>query len=137
MTSDLDQAPPRHVLTVLAFERLPQAVTFYRQAFGWKQTVDVPVYAEFSLPGGQRLGLYAREAFGRNTGEAPTATPPGTLAPTELYFHCDDVPAAVARLRAAGARELSPLAPRAWGDEAAYLADPEGNVLVVARSLAG
>ncbi len=37
------------------------------------------------------------------------------------------------RAIAAGARELSPLAPRDWGDEAAYFADPDGNVLAVAR----
>ena len=28
-----------------------------------------------------------------------------------------------------------PAAPRDWGDEAAYFADPDGNVLVVARPL--
>jgi len=36
-------------------------------------------------------------------------------------------------LEAAGARLLSAAAPRDWGDEAAYFADPDGNVLVVAR----
>jgi hypothetical protein len=35
----------------------------------------------------------------------------------------------------AGARELSPLRRRDWSDEAAYFADPSGNVLVVARPL--
>ena len=41
---------------------------------------------------------------------------------------------AIERLVRAGARELSPLAVRPWGDEAAYFADPSGNVLVVARA---
>jgi uncharacterized glyoxalase superfamily protein PhnB len=41
----------------------------------------------------------------------------------------------VERLHSAGARALSPLGPRDWGDEAAYFADPDGNVLVVARPL--
>ncbi len=36
----------------------------------------------------------------------------------------------------AGGRLLSARAARAWGDEAAYFADPEGNVLVVARPAA-
>ena len=39
------------------------------------------------------------------------------------------------RLTARGARCLSPLAPRPWGDEAAYFEDPDGNVVVVARPL--
>ena len=54
----------------------------------------------------------------------------------EPDFFCDDLPSAVARLEAAGARALSALAARPWGDEAAYFADPCGNVIVVARPLA-
>ena len=53
--------------------------------------------------------------------------------PAELYFHMADLDAAIARLKEAGARELSALSPRPWGDEAAYYADPDGNVLAVAR----
>ncbi len=123
----------RHVLTILAVSDLPRAVAFYSEAFGWEQLVDVPVYAEFALPGGMRLGLYERQGFGRNTGQIPARIAEGQLAPTELYFHVDDVDPAIGRLTRAGARCLSPLAPRDWDDEAAYFADPDGNVLVVAR----
>ncbi len=125
----------RHVLTILAVEDLPRAVTFYRDAFGWEQVVDVPTYAEFALPGGMRLGLYERLGFGRNTGKVPARIPGGELAPTELYFRVDDIQSAIDRLTRAGARALSPLASRDWGDEAAYFADPDGNALVLARRL--
>lgn len=127
----------RHVLTILAVEELGRAVDFYERGFGWEKAVAVPVYVEFALPGGMRLGLYERTAFGRNTGEVPHRVPAGALAPTELYFHVDDLPTSLERLRRAGARELSPLATRPWGDEAAYFSDPDGNVLVLARVLAG
>ena len=124
-------------LVILAVRDLPQAVRFYRDALGCPQTVDVPVYVEFELPGGQRLGLYERRAFGLNTGQVPEETPKGALTGTELYFYPDDVLAAIFRLEWAGARKLSALAERGWGDEAAYFADPDGNVLVVARRLQG
>jgi len=126
----------RHVLTILAVGDFPRAVAFYASAFGWRQIVDAPVYAEFELPGGLRLGLYERQGFGRNTGRVPARTPAGELAPVELYLHADDLDAAIERLRQAGARELSARSPRDWGDEAAYFADPDGNVLVLARPLA-
>jgi predicted enzyme related to lactoylglutathione lyase len=58
----------RLALLILAVEDLNRAVAFYRAAFGWFQTVDDAIYAEFALPGNQRLGLYARASFGRNTG---------------------------------------------------------------------
>jgi predicted enzyme related to lactoylglutathione lyase len=127
----------RLALVILAVRDFDQAVRFYRAAFGWEQPVAAPAYAEFLLPGGMRLGIYAREGFGRNTGQVPHAVPAGELAPTELYLYADDPAAALARAQAAGARLLSPLSSRDWGDEAGYLADPEGNVLVLARPLTG
>ncbi|MFQ5653542.1 MAG: flavin reductase [Planctomycetota bacterium] len=128
---------PRHILTILAVADLEASVRFYRGAFGWPARVEAPVYVELELADGRGLGLYRREAFGHNTGRLPEAVPPGGLAATELYFHCDDVAAAAARLEGAGARKLSDLALRDWGDEAAYFADPDGNVLVVARRRSG
>ena len=128
--------PPSLALVILAVPELAPAVRFYRDAFGWPQVVDAPSYAEFSHPGGQRLGLYQRDGFALNVGRAPHRLPEGALAPTELYFYAEDLEAAIGRLAAAGAKPLSPLAPRAWGDEAAYFEDPCGNVLVLARPLA-
>lgn len=124
----------RHVLTILAVSDLERSKRFYTEAFGWPRSVDVPVYVEHELPGGMRLGLYERNAFAHNTGQVPELVAAGQLAATELYFYADDLPVCMQRLRDAGARELSALALRPWGDEAAYFADPDGNVLVIARA---
>jgi catechol 2,3-dioxygenase-like lactoylglutathione lyase family enzyme len=125
----------RLALVILAVRDLPRAVAFYREAFGWPITVSAPVYAEFQLPREQRLGLYHHEGFQRNVGHAPALVPPGRIASAELYFYADDVPEALTRVEAAGARAISGLAARDWGDEAAYFADPDGNVIVIARPL--
>jgi predicted enzyme related to lactoylglutathione lyase len=126
-------APARLGLVILAVGDLAETVRFYRDAFGWATTVEVPVYVELELPKGMALGLYEREAFGRNTSQVPAPTPPGALAPVELYLSVDDLPGCVDRVRAAGGRLLSDPAPRDWGDEVAYFADPAGNVVAVAR----
>lgn len=118
---------------MLAVTDVARAARFYERAFGWSRAVDEPVYVELAIPGGMRLGLYARRGFAANTGALPLEVPPGGLAPVELYLHTDDLDAVIARLVAEGARELSALAARPWGDEAAYLADLDGNVVVVAR----
>jgi catechol 2,3-dioxygenase-like lactoylglutathione lyase family enzyme len=123
----------RHVLTILAVEDVPRARGLYDAAFGWPTDVDLPVYVEYVLPGDQRIGLYARRGFARNTGVVPVATPTGAIAPTELYLRVDDLEEAAGRLAAAGARLLSPAAPRDWGDTVAYFADLDGNVLAIAR----
>lgn len=127
--------PPRHVLTILAVQDLARSRRFYTEAFGWPVAVDVPVYVEFLLPGGMRLGLYDHRGFSRNTGVPSTAPQADHTSPAEVYLHCEDVVDAAARLQRAGARLLSPLMHRDWGDEAAYLADPDGHVLVVALPL--
>ncbi len=73
-------AAPRLVLAILAVKDLPRMRTFYREAFGWPLQVDVPVYAELSMPGGMRLGLYDQAAFPGNTGLPVASRPAG--APT-------------------------------------------------------
>ncbi|MCB9523315.1 MAG: VOC family protein [Myxococcales bacterium] len=126
-------ALPHHVLTILPVAEVAQAAAFYAAAFGWPVAVRVPVYVEFHLPGGQRLGLYEREAFSATAGLA--TPPPVGGAGAEIYLHTDSLDDAIAQVLAAGGRPLSPRAVRPWGDEAAYFADPDGHVVVVARPL--
>ncbi len=126
---------PEHILTILAVQGLESAATFYDAAFGWPRRVDVPVYIEYGLPDGRGLGIYKREAFAFNTAALPAQVPAGAIVGTELYFRTADLDAAIARMEAAGGRLLSARAPRGWGDEAAYYADPDGNVIVLARPL--
>lgn len=127
--------PAAHVLTILAVADLARSASFYHTAFGWDRTVDESRYVEFALPAGMRLGLYDRESFARNTGAAPPIPGENSTTSTELYLHVDDVDSAVRRVVAAGARLLSGAENRPWGDVAAYLADPDGNVVVVAKQL--
>ena len=123
----------RLALVILAVRDRDLAAEFYREALGWKLSVDVRVYAELEGPGGERLGIYQREAFAKNTGELPQEIEPGDLAPTELYFYVDDLAAACERVLASGGRPLSPRKKRPWGEEVAYFADPDGNVLALAK----
>lgn len=123
----------RHVLLVLACDDVARAKAFYVSVFGWRATVDLPVYVELDVPTGLRVGLYARPGFARNTGEPPAARPAEGTTACELYLRVDDVEAALARLVAAGGRLLSAAALRPWGDLAGYVADPDGNVVAVSR----
>jgi len=126
---------PRQVLTVLAVADLAVARRFYLHAFDWPLRVDESNYVELELPDSDGLGLYQRSSLAAIVGRPITPPRDGAVTGTEIYLHCDDVQLACDRLRAAGARELASLAPRDWGDEAAYFADPDGNIVVVARPL--
>jgi predicted enzyme related to lactoylglutathione lyase len=121
-------------LVILAVEQLSRSADFYTMAFGWPRAVDTAVYVELTLPQGMRLGLYDRESFAKNVGQS-AAPHPNTITATELYLYVDNVEATIARALTAGARILSPLLWRAWGDNVAYVADPDGNVVALAKPL--
>jgi predicted enzyme related to lactoylglutathione lyase/GNAT superfamily N-acetyltransferase len=123
---------PRHALTILAVSDLARAVRFYRQAFGWPTRVEVPVYVELELPDGRGLSLFEPHAFAAHTGALPAPVAASAITGCELYLRCGDVDAAIDRAREAGASVLAERARKDWGDEVAYLRDPDGNVLALA-----
>lgn len=131
---DAPHPSTRLVLVIFAVDDAARAAAFYRAAFGWEVRVDLPVFVQLRISDELGLALYERRAFAGNTGRLPGGAVPGGTTATELYLLCDDVEAAAAALRAAGAEELSALAPRVWGDEVAYFRDLDGNVVAVARS---
>lgn len=132
MSSEIRQHA-RPVLVILAVRDVPRAARFYRSCFDWQQTVAETVYAEFLTEGGWRIGLYAREAFGRTAGGLAREVTEGELSGAELYCYTDDMARSCERLLQGGAMQTSPAARRHWGEEAAYFLDLDGHLLVMAR----
>ena len=79
-----------------------------------------------------RLGLDRRDGYAVTAGAEP-ADLNGRVSPAYLYVRVDDLDETVTRLRKAGARPLSGRSERGWDEEAACFADPDGNVVAVAR----
>lgn len=99
---------------------------FYAAALDAAPTLDVPGMVTFDL-GGATLGLMPEAGIerilpGLDAGHRGTSR-------AEVYVVVEDPAACHARALAAGAEELSPLAPRGWGDAAAYCRDADGHVL--------
>ena len=123
-------------LTILYVADLGRAVAFYDVALELQKTVSVPVYVEYRLNDGARLGLMAQGNTRHFLGDELGARRPSDGSPrAELYLHISGVESVVARLKQAGAVCTSPLAARDWGDRAAYFMDPDGYVLAVAEKL--
>ena len=126
----------RLIMTVLAVCDLKHSTHFYKEVFGWTVSLEVPVLVKFEMPNGHEFMLYQREAFGNNTNQMSEILSSGSISGTELYIHVADLSETILRLKALKTRELSGRAVRSWGDEVAYYADPDGNVLAVAQPLA-
>ena len=120
---------------IFAVDDLSRSLEFYERAFDWPRNewIDYSNYVELLAPGGGALGLYERDGFASTVGAEPARFSNGLVPPAYLYVRVDDVRATIERVEAAGGRPLSPLAARPWGEEAAWFADPDGNVVAVAQ----
>jgi uncharacterized protein len=120
---------------VLAVADVDRAHAFYREVFGWTSHLEWPgEYTELVVSDEDRLGLYRRDGYAESAGAEPVELN-GHVSTAYLYVRVDDLDEVIDRLGRAGARKLSPRSRRGWGEEAAYFADPDGNVVAVARRL--
>ena len=124
-----------HIILYVADQQ--RAAAFYTAVLGAQPSLHVPGMTEFHLGQDCVLGLMPETGIKRLLGDAlPDPASANGVPRCELYLRVDDPAACHARALAAGARELSGLAPRNWGDDAAYSLDPDGHVIAFARASA-
>lgn len=109
------------------------SAAFYRKVLDLDPTVDVPGMTEFRLGQDAILGLMPEQGIARLLDGAVDPTAAGSIPRAEVYLLVDDPAAYHQRAISAGGRELSPLLPRDWGEDAAYSQDPDGHILAFAR----
>jgi len=121
--------------TIIAVSNLERSTQFYSKIFRWKVFLQEEAVTIFELPDKQHFMLYRKESFALNPGQKPHMVPESSITATEFYFQTQNLEEIIQRLESYGARLLTPLAERTWGDEAAYFSDPDGNVIAVGRPL--
>jgi predicted enzyme related to lactoylglutathione lyase len=122
---------------VFAVSDVARSVDFYERVFAWprNERIDFAEYVELHPPDGGTLGLCERPTYVRLVG-AEAVEPNGGVSPAYLYVRVPDPEAAAVRIETAGGRQLAPFQARSWGEEAAWFADPDGNVVALAPSSA-
>lgn len=112
------------------------SAAFYERVLALKPRLNVPGMTEFRLGEDAVLGIMPAAGIKRLLGDAlPDPARAAGIPRAELYLIVEDPAAGHRRALENGAKELSPLAPRDWGHEAAYSLDPDGHVLAFAREL--
>jgi lactoylglutathione lyase len=119
---------------MLSVERLERSLDFYQKQLGGEQVYRFPPEGE---PAFVALRLGESEI---GLGQLGTSPPlhgqpqrPATGHRIELCVYVDDVDATVERLRAAGSPILLEPAEQPWGERVAYVADPDGNLVMLTR----
>lgn len=133
LTRDTGARPVNAAHFILYVADQERSRRFYAAALDIEPRLHVPGMTEFALGGGAVLGLMPAAGIAALLG--PTLPDPQAAAGlprAELYLLVERPAECHARALAAGARELSPLARRNWGHEAAYTLDPDGHVLAFA-----
>ena len=121
-------------LFVLYVADQERSTSFYSRVLGREPSLCVSGMTEFPLVDGSSLGLMPEAGIKRLLGDAlPDPASAAGIPRAELYLLVDDPEAYHARALSAGARELSGLAKRDWGDRVAYCLDPDGHVLAFAE----
>jgi catechol 2,3-dioxygenase-like lactoylglutathione lyase family enzyme len=111
------------------------ARVFYERVLGVPPTLHVPGMTEFEVAPGTVLGLMPERGIARLLDPGAAEMPGGGIR-GEVYLVTSSPEARHRRALAAGARELSAMAPREWGHRAAYSLDPDGYVLAFAEPMA-
>lgn len=107
--------------------------TFYRAVLNQNPALNVEGMTEFNLNEGAILGLMPEKRIKHLLGDAiqdPAAAK--GIPRAELYLMVDKPQIFYQRAVAAGAKALSPLELRSWGDAAAYCEDLDGHILAFA-----
>lgn len=111
---------------------------FWSRVLDRKPRLNVPGMTEFELDAATTLGLMPTSGISRLLGDRlPKPAVGAETAKAEVYLLVGDAGAYHARAIGNGARELSMLQPRDWGDEVAYSLDPDGYVLAFAQAREG
>tara|TARA_R110002073_G_scaffold98180_2_gene225086 strand:- start:177 stop:563 length:387 start_codon:yes stop_codon:yes gene_type:complete len=122
------------VMLILYVAEQRRSSEFYRRVLDQDARLDVPGMTEFVVGEDVLLGLMPEAGIKRLLGDAmPDPASASGTPRAELYLRVAGAAVYHKRALAAGARQLSGMAMRDWGEVVAYSMDPDGHVLAFAE----
>jgi uncharacterized glyoxalase superfamily protein PhnB len=120
--------------TILYVSNQEASSKFYRKIFRHAPDLNVPGMTEFIISDNCKIGLMPNDGIAKILSDK---TPhPGTgngIPRCELYFYVDDVQAEYDNAIKCGAKLISAIADRDWGDRVCYFSDPDGHTIAFAE----
>lgn len=121
------------LLFILYVESQELSKFFYEKLLGISPSLDVPGMTEFQLSEFCKLGLMPEQGVGKIISPIMPHPELGNGFPRcELYLKVDDVSEYFMRGLSLGAKEISPVQDRDWGDSVGYLSDLDGHIIAFA-----
>ena len=121
--------------TILYVEDVAASLAFYERAFGQSRSFvhESGQYGELDT-GATALAFASHELAALNLPGAHRLPEAHSATPTnfEICFVTEDVEAGYARALEGGAETVSPPQTKPWGQDVAYVRDPDGNLVEIA-----
>ncbi|MBK7093711.1 MAG: VOC family protein [Saprospiraceae bacterium] len=109
---------------------------FYQSLFKKEPILDVPGMTEFQLSEKCILGLMPDTGIAKILGDKVPHPASGNGIPRcELYLYTDDIEFDFRNALHSGARLISPINDRDWGDRVCYFSDPDGHIIAFAEKI--
>ena len=106
---------------------------FYQILLQQKPSLDVSGMTEFTLNDFVKIGLMPNEGIAKIiTPKLPHPTSGIGIPRCELYLQVDNIESIFEEAKQAGAKEISPITLRDWGDYVGYISDFDGHVIALA-----
>lgn len=122
-------------LFIIYVRNQEKSCEFYRNVLNKEPSLNVQGMTEFILSEDSKLGIMPEKSIAKILGSNIPHPETGNGIPRcELYLSVDNPEEYYSRAIGSGAKEISKLQFRDWGDEVCYCADPDGNILAFAKN---
>lgn len=119
---------------ILYVSNQEQSKNFYKILLDKEPSLDVPGMTEFLLEENCKLGLMPNDGIAKILGGETPHPSKGTGIPRcELYLSFENAGEVFQKAVLAGAKEISPMEKRNWGDTAGYLSDSDGHIIAIVQ----
>lgn len=107
---------------------------FYSKILDLQPVLDVPGMTEFILNENLKLGLMPESGIAKILGDKTPHPSKGNGIPRcELYLHTENIEESYNTAIQNGAKEISNIQDRDWGDTVGYVADFDGHIIAFAK----
>jgi len=122
--------------TILYVNDQEASTDFYSKLFRQNPDLNVPGMTEFKLAENCKLGLMPNKGIAKIlSGKTPHPEQGNGIPRCELYLYVDNITLEADNAIEIGAKLISPVEDRDWGDKVCYFADPDGHIIAFAKKL--
>jgi len=109
---------------------------FYSKLFRKTPNLDVPGMVEFNLSDSTKIGLMPNSGIAKIIGDKILHPNLDTSIPRcELYLKVHNINSEYENALEIGAKLISPILDRDWGDKVCYFADPDSHIIAFAETI--